>query len=120
MVIGGNDQMAIAGMKLLAERGLRVPQDVRVTGFNGLDFWRYATPELTTVFSPAYSLGEEAASAMLQRLTLGAFAFRRRVLPVRFSAHGSSSSAAHPAAPGGRRTPVAGPPANPHPGGPPR
>jgi LacI family transcriptional regulator len=90
VVIGGNDQMAIAGMKLLAGRGLRIPQDVRVSGFNGLDFWRYATPELTTVFSPAYKLGEAAAAAMLQRLSLGAFSFRQQVLPVRFAAHGST------------------------------
>ncbi|MHB2167616.1 LacI family DNA-binding transcriptional regulator [Alsobacter sp. R-9] len=90
VVIGGNDQMAIAGMKLLAERGLAIPRDVRVTGFNGLDFWRYASPELTTVFSPAYAIGEVAAEAMLGRLREGAFDFRRRVLPVRFAAHGST------------------------------
>lgn len=103
IVIGGNDQMAIAAMKLLAARGLRVPQDVRVSGFNGLDFWRYATPELTTVFSPAYALGEAAAAAMLERLSLGAFSFRQKVLPVRFAAHGSTLAAtdAAPAAQGG-------------------
>jgi len=103
IVIGGNDQMGIAAMKLLAARGLRVPQDVRVSGFNGLDFWRYATPELTTVFSPAYALGETAAAAMLERLSLGAFSFRQKVLPVRFAAHGSTLAAtdAAPAAQGG-------------------
>lgn len=89
-LIGGNDQMAIAGMRLLAERGLRIPEDVRVTGFNGLEFWRYATPELSTVFSPAYALGETAADALLARLSDGAFPFREKVLPVRFEAHGSS------------------------------
>ena len=89
-LIGGNDQMAIAGMKLLRERGLRVPDDVRVTGFNGLEFWRYAEPELTTVFSPAYAVGEAASEAMLARLRDGAFPFRERILPVLFSAHGSS------------------------------
>jgi LacI family transcriptional regulator len=90
VLIGGNDQMAIAGMKLLCGRGLFVPEDVRVTGFNGLEFWRYAEPELTTVFSPAYALGETAGETMLWRLREGAFSFRERVLPVRFSAHGSS------------------------------
>jgi LacI family transcriptional regulator len=90
VLIGGNDQMAIAGMKLLQNRGLRVPEDVRVTGFNGLEFWRYATPELTTVFSPAYSIGEAAGEAMIERLSQGRFPFRERVLPVTFSAHRSS------------------------------
>lgn len=90
-LIGGNDQMAIAGMKLLQRRGLSVPSDVRVCGFNGLDFWRYAEPEITTVFSPAYAIGEVAGEAMLARLRDGAFPFRERVLAVAFSVHGSSA-----------------------------
>src|SRR5690606_25818559 len=44
VVIGGNDQMAIAAMNLLTSRGHRVPEEVRVTGFNGFEIWRYATP----------------------------------------------------------------------------
>ena len=91
VLIGGNDQMGIAGMRWLQKRGLRVPEDVRVTGFNGLEFWRYASPELTTVFSPAYAIGETAGEAILDRLSTGAFAFRNRVLPVEFAAHQSSA-----------------------------
>lgn len=103
VVVGGNDQMAIAAIKLLVGRGLRVPQDVRVSGFNGLDFWRYASPELTTVFSPAYAIGEAAAAAMLDRLRLGSFSFRQKVLPVRFAAHASTMATtnAAPARQGG-------------------
>ena len=89
-VIGGNDQMAIAAMKLLTGRGQRVPEDVRITGFNGFSFWRYASPELTTVFSPAYELGEEAGKSILARLETGTFPYRARSLPVRFIANRSS------------------------------
>jgi hypothetical protein len=71
-------------MKLLRERGLRVPDDVRVTGFNGLEFWRYAEPELTTVFSPAYAVGEAASEAMLARLRDGAFPFASAFCPSSF------------------------------------
>ncbi len=85
VVIGGNDRMAIAAMKLLRARGCEVPRDVRITGFNGFDFWRYASPELTTVFSPAFQLGEESARALLKRLQSGAFPWRKRVLPVVFA-----------------------------------
>lgn len=63
VVIGGNDRMAIAAMKFIQTLGRAVPADVRVTGFNGFDFWRYASPELTTVFSPAFQLGAESARA---------------------------------------------------------
>ena len=91
VVIGGNDRMAIAAMKLLRARGCEVPRDARVTGFNGFDFWRYASPELTTVFSPAFQLGEQSARALLKRLQAGAFPWRKRVLPVVFAPTVSSA-----------------------------
>ena len=90
VVIGGNDRMAIAAMKWLIAHGLRVPEDARVTGFNGFDFWRYASPELTTVLSPAFQLGEEGGRALLARLETGSFAWRQRVLAVEFAPHVSS------------------------------
>jgi DNA-binding LacI/PurR family transcriptional regulator len=91
VVMGGNDRMAIAAMKLLADRGVLAPAQVRVSGFNGFDFWRYATPELTTVMSPAFQLGEEAARALLGRLETGGFAANRDVLPVAFAPNRSSA-----------------------------
>jgi LacI family transcriptional regulator len=91
VVIGGNDRLAIAAMKWLAAQGVRVPADVRVTGFNGFEFWRYATPELTTVHSPAFALGEEAARLLVRRLETGVFPARRTALPVEFAPHRSSA-----------------------------
>lgn len=93
VVIGGNDRMAIAAMKYLLARGCAVPEQVRVTGFNGFDFWRYASPELTTVFSPAFQLGEESARALLTRLETGSFPWRKRALPVVFAPTVSSKVA---------------------------
>jgi DNA-binding LacI/PurR family transcriptional regulator len=89
-LIAGNDQMAIAGMKLLQDQGFVIPRDVKVAGFNGLEFWRYCEPELTTVFSSAFALGERAGETMLGRLTTGSFEFRELVLPVRLGIHGST------------------------------
>lgn len=91
VVVGGNDRMAVAAMKYLQTLGRVVPADVRVTGFNGFDLWRYASPELTTVFSPAFQLGEESARALLKRLQTGAFPWRKRVLPVVFAPTASSA-----------------------------
>jgi LacI family transcriptional regulator len=65
---------------------------VRIAGFNGFDFWRYVTPELTTVFSPAYELGQAAGKAIFERLATGEFPYRSKMLPVRFAPNRSSSS----------------------------
>lgn len=89
-VVGANDQMAIAAMRYLQGIGRRVPEDVQVAGFNGLEFGRYTTPELTTVAAPAFRLGEAAATAMFQRLDTGSFPFREIVVPVEILRRGST------------------------------
>jgi DNA-binding LacI/PurR family transcriptional regulator len=83
-VIGGNDPIATAAMLYLMDHGLKVPDDVRVVGFNGFEAHRYSRPRLTTVMSAAYQLGERAGEAMLERLKTGAFAQRDHLLPVYF------------------------------------
>ncbi len=78
-----NDQTGIAVVNWLIDNGYRVPEDVRVTGFNAFDFWRYSRPMLTTVESPAYELGELGGRMILDRLHAGRFETRGTVLPVK-------------------------------------
>ena len=73
-VLAGNDQIGIAATKLMVGRGLKVPRDVLITGFNAFDFWQYTDPVLTTVRSPAYEMGARGAAAVLNRLKTGGFA----------------------------------------------
>lgn len=81
-VLAGNDQMAIACYRLLERRGLRVPRDVLLTGFNDFDFLDYFAPRLTTVHSPAHELGELGAHHMVKRIETGRFQNSSVVLPV--------------------------------------
>ncbi len=85
-IVGGNDPIATAAMLLLFDRGVRVPADVRIVGFNGFEAHRYSRPRLTTVVSSAYQLGEKAGEAMLARLKAGRFDRSDFVLPVHFDA----------------------------------
>ena len=89
-IIAGNDQMGIAAMKLLTARGLRVPQDVAITGFNAFEFWEYTTPVLTTVRSPAYEMGARGGSEILTRLNEGRFERAEIVYPVELQPGGST------------------------------
>ncbi|MEU7300037.1 LacI family DNA-binding transcriptional regulator [Streptomyces sp. NPDC007206] len=56
-----SDRMALGVYEALAERGLRVPDDMSVVGFDDLPQARWAVPALTTVRQP---LGEMAATAL--------------------------------------------------------
>lgn len=89
VVIGGNDRLAIVALELLQARGLRVPEDVGVIGFNAFPFTIAVHPRLTTARSPAYELGELGARMLLQRIEQGSFPTRETVLPVEMVEGGS-------------------------------
>ena len=67
-LFASNDQMAYGAGLALHRRGLRVPDDVSLVGFDDLASSVYAIPPLTTVHHPVYELGQLAAQAMLQLL----------------------------------------------------
>lgn len=46
-LVFANDQMAIGALHALEQRGLRVPDDVAVTGFDGIPLSRLVRPALT-------------------------------------------------------------------------
>ena len=48
-VFAMSDVMAIGAMRLIRDRGLRVPEDISVIGFDGIDIGRYTMPRLTTI-----------------------------------------------------------------------
>jgi LacI family transcriptional regulator len=82
-IVAATDSMAAAVLKACELSGLRVPKDLMIAGFNGFDVWRYTSPTITTVVSPAYEMGRLAGELLIQRLKTGAFPKRSLVLPVR-------------------------------------
>ena len=83
-IVGANDQIAAAAMLHVLDQGHRIPEDVRVVGFNGFEAHRYARPRLTTVISSPYAIGEQAGKAMLRRLAAGSFEAPEYIVPVVF------------------------------------
>jgi LacI family transcriptional regulator len=61
--------MTVGALKALRERGLRVPQDVAVIGFDELPWMSLMAPPLTVVSQPAYEMGAQAAGVLISRLT---------------------------------------------------
>jgi LacI family transcriptional regulator len=81
-IMGGNDQLGIAGLKVATAHGLKIPQDLLVTGFNAFEFWRYSDPVLTSAHSPAYEIGARGGEEIIARLKEGSFREREIVYPV--------------------------------------
>ena len=68
-VVCSSDRLAIGAMRAFRRAGLRIPRDVAVTGFDGLDEARFAEPPLTTIESHDAAIGWAAADLLLARLT---------------------------------------------------
>jgi len=59
------DTVAVGAIKALTERGLRVPEDISVTGFDDIDYARYSVPGLTTVSQPLQRIVQESTRILL-------------------------------------------------------
>jgi LacI family transcriptional regulator len=73
-LFAANDQTAAGAMDVLRSRGLRVPDDVSVIGFDDVFLARYVYPPLTTIRQPLVEMGQ--AAAWLTLSALGACASR--------------------------------------------
>jgi len=61
-----NDHMAIGAQQALRERGIRVPEDVSVTGFDDIEEAPWVSPPLTTVRQPLEALATGALTSLLE------------------------------------------------------
>jgi LacI family transcriptional regulator len=64
----GNDLLALGGYDALRRRGLRIPDDVSVVGYNDIPFNAKFSPPLTSVRVPQYHIGFKAAEILLQTI----------------------------------------------------
>ncbi len=67
-LVCSNDELALAVLYTLQERGVRIPDDVAITGWDDTVTARYVRPGLTTVSQPVRRLGELAAERLFHRI----------------------------------------------------
>jgi LacI family transcriptional regulator len=70
-ILCANDQTALGVIHALAQRGIRVPQDVAITGFDDVPVARHLHPPLTTVRQPMQELGATAFDVLYSRISAG-------------------------------------------------
>lgn len=92
-VVAGNDQLALGAYDALAERGISVPDDVSVVGFNDMPFMDKVSPTLTTIRIPHYDIGTEAARLLLEVLNDPTRHPRSLLLPLTLVVRGSTGRA---------------------------
>ncbi len=79
-----NDEMAIGAIQTLKSQGIRVPEDVSVTGFDDIAYSKYCDPSLTTMSQPAEEMGKMATDMLLRIIEGETLSQTECVLPTEF------------------------------------
>lgn len=67
-VFCSNDMLALATMRAGHELGVRVPDDLSVVGFDGIDVGKLVQPSLCTVVQPTHAMGQQAVALLLDQI----------------------------------------------------
>ncbi|MBN2035054.1 MAG: LacI family DNA-binding transcriptional regulator [Deltaproteobacteria bacterium] len=67
-VFAASDMLAVGALRAAREKGVRVPEDVSIAGFDDIDFAAFCNPPLTTVRVPASLMGEMAVETLMEMI----------------------------------------------------
>lgn len=67
-VFAMSDVMAIGAMRAIQDKGLKVPEDISVIGFDGLDLGNYMVPRLTTIRQHSERLASRGVEILLNSI----------------------------------------------------
>lgn len=65
-VFAANDEMAIGAIKAIKSKGLHVPDDISVVGFDDIKFASIYEPALTTISQPMFEIGKKAMELLIK------------------------------------------------------
>lgn len=88
-VVAAADILAIGAMKGFYERGVRVPEDISVMGFDDLEISQYLTPGLSTIHQEISQKGEKAVELLINNIKEPNLTKQEQILPVQLIERGS-------------------------------
>jgi DNA-binding LacI/PurR family transcriptional regulator len=91
-IIYGNDLMAIAGISAANDRGIRVPEDLSIVGFDDIPLAPYIVPPLTTIRQNVVAWGTAAAETLVATVE-GRDLPHLKIPPVEFIVRSSTAKA---------------------------
>lgn len=103
-----NDLLAVGALRYLNEQGIRVPEEIAVVGYDGMELSELVSPSLTTVEQQSLRMGAEAVRLLLRRLRDREAPAQHVVLPVNLRVRASTTVATAVVARGLSATPVKG------------
>lgn len=90
-IICANDSMAIGAMKVIREKGLNIPADISVIGFDDIEVVARVYPALTTIAAPIQELAERSVALLLASINNIDNDYQHIILPTRLVIRNSTS-----------------------------
>lgn len=87
-----NDEAAVGAMKALQARGIKVPEDLSIVGFDNTEVCEYVTPRLTTVEVPLREIGAQGLKLLLRQIKTQTMNTEQRMLPVKLRVRESTAA----------------------------
>lgn len=81
-VFATNDMMALGCIHALEEKGFKIPQDVKVVGFDDISISEFCNPSITTITQDTEKLGTLAAQALLKLICKEKIIRKETIVPV--------------------------------------
>jgi LacI family transcriptional regulator len=86
-VFAANDLMAIGAMSAARAAGVRVPHELAIAGFDGINVGRYVVPSLTTYVQPVHDIAQVCVTSLIKEIERGGDRSARRRQVVKLSGH---------------------------------
>jgi LacI family transcriptional regulator len=87
-----NNLMTMGAFQAISEKGLRVPDDISMIGFDDMPWLALLTPPLTAVRQPTYEIGAQAARLLFARLQDNSLPIQKRVMKPELIIRGSTAA----------------------------
>jgi LacI family transcriptional regulator len=89
LIVAGNDLIATSAIRCLSEQGVKVPDQVSVTGFDNIKWSAIITPPLTTIAQPLGAIGAKAVELVQEKMSGALLVHRRTIFDVTLVERGS-------------------------------
>ena len=91
-IMCANDTMAIGAMKVIREKGLSIPADVSVIGFDDIEVASRVFPSLTTIAAPINQISTKSVNLLLSAIKGSDIDYQHTILPVHLIIRNSCAS----------------------------
>jgi LacI family fructose operon transcriptional repressor len=94
-IIAGNNRLVIGALNAISARGLNVPRDIGLAGYDETSWMKHVGPGITVINQPTYEMGYTAAELLFQRMADPTRPAREVVLKGQLLARGSTDASSH-------------------------